>query len=98
VKGEGALESLTRFVMVVIARLSAALLVVGLVWWLLRPDTARALQALEVGVMLLLTVPLLRVLQSAARAVRLRDWEHVATIAAVAALLATTLWYAARHA
>ncbi|CAN5552764.1 MAG: hypothetical protein H0T05_00080 [Acidobacteria bacterium] len=91
---EGALERVIRFVMVAVARVSAALLVVGLGWWLARPETVGALQTLEAGILLLMVVPLLRVLQSAARAVRLQDWLHVGTIAAVAALLAMTLLYA----
>jgi hypothetical protein len=95
---ENALERAIRIVMLGVARLSAVLLVVGLVWWLLRRDSDGAALVLEGGVLLLMAVPLLRVLQSAARAAWLRDWFHVGTIAAVAALLATTLWYAATRA
>jgi hypothetical protein len=91
---EGALERVISFVMVAVARVSAALLVVGLGWWLARPETVEALQTLEAGILLLMVVPLLRVLQSAARALRLQDWLHVGTIAAVAALLAMALLYA----
>jgi hypothetical protein len=91
---EGALERVISFVMVAVARVSAALLVVGLAWWLARPETVEALQTLEAGILLLMVVPLLRVLQSAARALRLQDWLHVGTIAAVAALLAMALLYA----
>lgn len=95
---EGVGERVIRIVMGVVARASAALLVAGLAWWLARPDAAWAQRMLEAGILLLMTVPMLRVLQSAARAVWLRDWQHVGTIAAVGALLTMTLWYAARHA
>jgi hypothetical protein len=98
VTSEGRVERVIRVVMVTVARISAALLVVGLVWWLFRPDAPAALFLLDGGVVLLMTVPLLRVVQSAARAVVLRDWLHVGTVMVVAALLAVTVWYAARHA
>jgi hypothetical protein len=89
-------ERLIRIVMVVTARVSAVTLAIGLVWWLARPEAPVALFLLDAGVLLLMTVPLLRVAQSAARAVVLRDWLHVGTIVAVAALLVATIWYAAR--
>jgi hypothetical protein len=96
VSAERTVERLVRIVMVVTARVSAVTLVVGLVWWLARPEAPAALFLLDAGVLLLMTVPLLRVAQSAARAVVLRDWLHVGTIVAVAALLVATIWYAAR--
>jgi hypothetical protein len=95
---EGPIERLIRIVMVTTARASAAALFVGLIWWLVRPDAPAALWLLDGGVLLLMSVPLLRVVQSLARGVVLRDWLHVGTIVAVAALLAATVWYAARHA
>jgi hypothetical protein len=93
---EGRGERLIGFVMVAAARVSALLLLAGLGWWLVRPEAPGALVMLDVGVLLLMTVPALRVAQSAARAAVLRDWLHVGTIAAVAALLAATVWYAFR--
>ena len=92
---EALLERTIRSVMLAAARLSAALLVAGLTWWLLRPHSEAALRVLDAGLLLLMTVPLLRVVQSGARAAWKRDWLHVATIVIVAALLAATLWYAA---
>lgn len=91
---EALLERTIRSVMLWAARLSAALLVVGLIWWLARPHSELALRVLDAGTLLLMTVPMLRVLQSGARAVWQRDWLHVGTIVAVAALLAMTVWYA----
>lgn len=91
---EGLVERTIRTVMLWAARLSAALLVVGLIWWLAQPHAELALRVLDAGVLLLMSVPMLRVLQSAARAIWQRDWVHVGTIVAVAGLLAATLWYA----
>jgi hypothetical protein len=89
-------ERLIGGVMVAAAWGSALLLFAGLGWWLVRPDAPAAAALLDGGVRLLMTVPALRVAQSAARAVLLRDWLHVGTVAAVAALLAATIWYAVR--
>jgi hypothetical protein len=88
-------ERAFRLTMVLGSRLSAVLLAAGLVLWFVRPDLEASLHLLDAGVLLLMCVPLLRLGQSAARAVALRDWLHVGTIAAVAALLAATIWYAA---
>lgn len=93
---EGGVERLIRIVMVIAARTSAAALVAGLGWWLFDRDGAAAMILLDAGVLLLMSVPLLRVAQSAARAIVLRDWLHVTTIFMVAALLAATIWYAVR--
>jgi hypothetical protein len=93
---EGRIERAIRIAMVTAARVSAVALLAGLAWWLIRPDAPVALYLLDGGVLLLMAVPLLRVAQSAARAVVLRDWLHVGSIAAVAALLAAAIWYAAR--
>jgi hypothetical protein len=91
---EALFERTIRTVMLWAARLSAALLVAGLIWWLARPHAELALRVLDAGILLLMAVPMLRVLQSAARAVWQRDWLHVGTIVAVGMLLAATLWYA----
>lgn len=91
---EALLERTIRSVMLWAASLSAALLVIGLVWWLAQPHSELALRVLDAGTLLLMTVPMLRVLQSGARAIWQRDWLHVATIVGVAGLLAATLWYA----
>lgn len=91
---EGLAERVVRVTMVAVSWLSAAVLAAGLAWWVARPGAERSIQMLETGILLLMTVPMFRVLQSAARGVRLRDWLHVGTIAAVAALLTLTIWYA----
>lgn len=91
---EGIAERIIRVAMVAISWVSAALLAAGLAWWLARPGAEQSIQVLEAGILLLMTVPMFRVLQSAARGVRLRDWLHVGTIAAVASLLTLTVWYA----
>jgi hypothetical protein len=93
---EGAVERLIRILMVVAARVSTVALAAGLAWWLARPNAPAALLLLDGGVLLLMTVPLLRLAQSAARAVVVRDWLHVWTIVAVAVLLGATVWYAVR--
>jgi hypothetical protein len=91
---EALLERMIRTVMLWAARVSAALLAGGLIWWLARPHSELALRLLDAGTLLLMTVPMLRVLQSGARAIWQRDWLHVGTIVAVGMLLAATLWYA----
>jgi uncharacterized membrane protein len=91
---EALLERTIRTVMLWAARVSAALLLTGLIWWLVQPHAELALRVLDAGILLLMAVPMLRVLQSAARATWQRDWLHVGTIVAVGLLLAATLWYA----
>lgn len=91
---EALLERTIRTVMLAAARVSAALLIAGLVWWVARPHSEVPLRVLDAGILLLMTVPMLRVVQSGARAAWQRDWLHVATIVMVAALLAATIWYA----
>jgi uncharacterized membrane protein len=75
---------------------SALCLILGLAMWLAAPDLAPAGWLLNAGILILMATPALRVLLSAAEAVRERDWQHVATIVAVAVLLALTLIYASR--
>lgn len=75
--------------------LSAACFVAGLLLGMLSPGHAWA-PLFDVGIMTLMVTPLLRVLWSSAEAVRTRDWVLLASIAAVAVLLALTLTYASR--
>ena len=92
VHGAGPLQVL----MLATVRVSAACLAAGLVLWFFQRDSDLALSLLNGGIVLMMATPIVRVLISAVEAVRVKDWVHVGTIAAVAALLALTLTFAAR--
>ena len=89
-------ERVLQIVMAGGVRISAVCLIVGLALWLGAPELAAADRLLNAGIVILMATPALRVVLSAAEAIRLRDWQHVAAILTVAVLLALTLTYAAR--
>ena len=85
-----------QVVMLSTVRVSAVCLLAGLVLWFVQRDSDTASSLLNGGIVFLMATPILRVLASAAEAIRVRDWLHVATILAVAGLLALTLTMATR--
>lgn len=76
--------------------ISAILLLVGLVLFLVQPGSGLAATLLMVGLFVLMGTPMLRVLVSFAEYVRLRDWFFVTTTIVVAAVLATSVFLALR--
>lgn len=66
----------------------------GLGLWLFPLDEEADATLLKAGLLLLMSTPVLRVVISAAEAIRLRDWFHLGTIAIVAVFLALTFTYA----
>lgn len=75
---------------------SALCLLAGLLAWLVQHESAAAAVLLKVGLIALMAAPGMRVLISAIEAVRLKDWHHLATILAVAGLLALAVATASR--
>ena len=75
---------------------STALLSAGLVWLLLSPASSPGHQLLNVGLLLLMATPVVRVLLSIAEALRRRDWFWLWTTAAVVVVLLGTLAYSLR--
>lgn len=70
---------------------SAACFVCGLAWWLFEPQSGYALWVLNVGLMTLMTTPLLRVALTLVDGLRLEDWFFVGTTVAVIAELIVTV-------
>ena len=83
----GAVEDALARLMLVGVYGSTACLVAGLIAWSVQHESPVAANLLTLGLVVLMTTPALRVLNSAIEAVRLRDWLHLATIIAVAILL-----------
>ena len=73
---------------------STICLVAGLGLWLFQGESVADATLLRTGLLLLMSTPVLRVVITAAEAIRLRDWFHLGTIATVAAFLGLTLTYA----
>jgi uncharacterized membrane protein len=76
---------------------ASALLLAGLVMWMLHlaPQAANAL--LNAGLIVLMATPLLRVIVSLVEYVRMRDWFFVATTLAVLGVLLTSVTIALRY-
>jgi uncharacterized membrane protein len=76
---------------------ASALLLAGLVMWMLNlaPQAANAL--LNGGLIVLMATPLLRVVVSLAEYVRMRDWFFVVTTLAVLSVLLTSVTIALRQ-
>ena len=75
---------------------SAVMLLVGLVLFLLSPGSAVSGTLLTIGLFALMGTPMLRVVVSFAEYVRMRDWFFMATTIIVLAVLATSVflaWY-----
>ena len=75
-------------------QVSAACLIVGLVWWLFDARAAYPTRLLTAGLIALMATPMLRVAVSVVAAVRLRDWFFIGTTAVVALLLTMSVIYA----
>ena len=73
---------------------STICLAAGLGLWLFQGERDADAALLRTGLVLLMSTPVLRVVISAAEAIRVRDWFHLGTIATVAAFLGLTLTYA----
>ena len=90
------LERLIGRVLVIGGRLSTAVLTVGLVLWLAVGPGGVGSVLLQLGLLLLMGTPVLRVVVSFAQFVRGRDWLFAATTLAVLLLLASTMLIALR--
>jgi uncharacterized membrane protein len=75
---------------------STVVLLVGLVWWLVAPASPSASQLLNVGLIILMLTPGLRVVVSCIEYLRERDWFFAATTAGVLIVLLTTVLVAMR--
>jgi hypothetical protein len=73
---------------------SASALAIGLVVFLLAPNSPAALLLLTAGLVILMATPLLRVLLSIIEYVRLGDWFFVTTTLVVLVELSVTMIYA----
>jgi uncharacterized membrane protein len=87
VADESGIERAVRALMLTAVAASTVCLVVGLALWLLQGDDRWGLRLVTVGLVTLMATPILRVVLSAAEAVRMKDWIYLATIVAVAVLL-----------
>ena len=91
-----AVERLLVRVMFVGVLLSTAVLSLGLVWLLLRPASVAGEHLLDVGLVILMATPVVRVVLSVAEALRRRDWFWLWSTAAVMVVLLGTLAYSLR--
>ena len=92
--GESGLETRLEAVLKGALLASTLCLAAGLGLWLFRGGSEADAALLRTGLLLLMSTPVLRVVISAAEAIRVRDWFHLGTIATVAAFLGLTLTYA----
>ena len=74
---------------------SGAILAAGLVLHMLDADQPTARALLAVGLMLLMSVPALRVIAATADRVRRRDWYFVIATILVLVELSVAMWFAA---
>lgn len=75
---------------------SAALLALGLFFWLLNPAGSRTDWLLDAGLIVLMATPMMRVVVSVAEYVRLRQWFFVAVTLVVLTELTVTVVVALR--
>jgi uncharacterized membrane protein len=92
--GESAVETQLETLLKGAVLASALCLVAGLALWLVQRDSEADAILLRTGLLLLMSTPVLRVLITAAEAIRQRDWVHLGTIATVTGCLGLTLTYA----
>ncbi len=85
------LEALFGKVLVSGVVLSASLLGLGLLLWVLGYDGTWGRDILNAGLITLMATPVVRVIVSAVEYARRRDWFFVATSCAVLAVLALTI-------
>jgi uncharacterized membrane protein len=90
----GRLEQQLGRVLVTGVTISAGCLAGGLLLFFLPPHDTAADWLLNVGLMVLMATPILRVVVSALEYVRMRDWFFAATTVAVLGVLATTVLFA----
>lgn len=74
---------------------SGAILAAGLVLHMLDADQPAARALLAIGLMLLMSVPALRVILATAERMRRRDWYFVIATVLVLVELSVALWFAA---
>jgi uncharacterized membrane protein len=67
----------------------------GLTLYVLDPQSAASLRWLQVGLLLLMATPALRILVATAERIRRRDWTFLGLTAIVVLELAVVLWRAA---
>ena len=88
-----AFERLLVRVMLTGVLLSTAVLSSGLVWSLVAPASPVGRHLLNVGLIILMATPVVRVVLSVAEALRRRDWFWLWSTAAVVAVLLGTVTY-----
>jgi uncharacterized membrane protein len=89
-----AFESLIDRLMLVGVRTSEVCLIVGAFLWLIDPGGALAAWLLRVGLIALMSVPVLRIALTVVEALRLKDALFAAATISVAAVLALSIAYA----
>ena len=70
---------------------SAALLALGLGWWLLNPQNSAAILLLNGGLIVLMATPMLRVVVSFAEYIRMRQWIFAGVTIVVLVELSVTV-------
>ncbi|MEO6213117.1 MAG: DUF1634 domain-containing protein [Vicinamibacterales bacterium] len=88
------LERHLAWLLVAGVSLAAVCLAAGLILFTLDHRSRPAARALNVGLIVLMATPILRVVVSMVEYVRIRDWLFVLTTVAVLAELAWTLFFA----
>jgi hypothetical protein len=88
------LEVRLRWISIGVVILFGAALALGLVLYLLAPDSAVAVVALHAGLILLMLSPAVRMLVATAERLRRRDWAFLVMTAIVAAELGIVVWRA----
>jgi uncharacterized membrane protein len=76
--------------------ISATVLAIGLVLYLVAPDAASTGRFLNAGLLILMATPMLRVMLSVVEYLRMGDWFFASTTLAVLAELAVTVLSALR--
>jgi hypothetical protein len=89
------LEVRYRWLSIVVVVLFSASFTVGLVLYLVQPESPVSLLALHTGLVALLASPGVRMAVAAAERIRRRDWVFVVMMLVIAAEIAFVLWRAA---
>ena len=89
------IEIRLRWVTGTLVVLFGAFLLTGMVFHLLSPGSALSVRLLEVGIILLMAAPAVRILIAVAERVRRSDWPFVVMTLVVVLELAIVLWRAA---
>jgi hypothetical protein len=93
----GDLEIRYRWVSATVVVLFGGAFAVGLILYFLDKNSAAALRTLEIGLLLLMFSPAVRIIVATAERLRRRDWAFLAMTAVVVMELGIVLWRAANR-